>query len=464
MKTLYWFRNDLRLTENSVLESAMKQAREIAFVYIHDPRQMKVTAAGLPRLGWHRRRFLAQSLENLRLQLRRRGYTLVELHGPPEKVIPEVMSENDISSLHFCNECAPEERGIESELILAGHKQGFKISNGWSQFLIPPDALPFSLSQMPQTFTDFRTKVEKRGLDALVRSDDAPAAAEQPAHLSLKTAGVRISDVSEACVIGVKSFAPNLMQILPNEIAVFERVRKMNAPGDKSAILQGGIDAALQRVEHYLFISKKVSSYYETRNGMLSPADSTLFSAWLANGCLSPLKVFQEIRCYEQLNGANKSTYWVIFELLWRDFFKLHLFRSGKLFFFPEGLSRRQVLDETATDGQGLEQKIADVLACRSGNSFIDANLRELIQTGFMSNRGRQNVASFMIHDMQIPWTVGAWIFESLLVDYDVASNWGNWAYIAGVSFDPRGGRKFNTQKQQSDYDPDGSYLRAWSL
>ncbi|MEY3903055.1 MAG: hypothetical protein RL189_2361, partial [Pseudomonadota bacterium] len=92
MKTLYWFRNDLRLTDNCVLDFAMRQSREIAFVYIHDPRLMKLTAAGLPRLGWHRRRFLAQSLENIRIQLRHRGHVLIELHGRPENIIPDIMA------------------------------------------------------------------------------------------------------------------------------------------------------------------------------------------------------------------------------------------------------------------------------------------------------------------------------------------------------------------------------------
>lgn len=463
MKSLYWFRNDLRLTDNSVLESALKQSRELAFVYIHDPRLMKQTAAGLPRLGWHRRRFLAQSLENLRDHLRRRGFALVELHGQPENIIPRLMDENDIGSLYFCNECGPEERGVESELILAAHKQGLAIHNGWTQFLVSPDDLPFSLSQMPQTFTDFRIMIEKHGLDSLIRTDDASVQMNLPAHLQLKTAGLRISDFSGACMREVKSVAQDMLQMLPNEKAVYDSVRKADAPRDKFEILHGGSDAALQRLEHYFFESRNVSRYHETRNGMLKSSDSTLFSAWLANGSLSPQIIFHEIRRYEQLHGANQSTYWVIFELLWRDFFKLHLRRTGKLFFFPEGLSRRKELNGTGTDPENLERKLADVMACRTGNSFIDANMRELIQTGFMSNRGRQNVASYMIHDMQIPWTAGAWIFESLLIDYDVASNWGNWAYIAGVSFDPRGGRKFNTQKQQADYDPDGSYLRAWS-
>lgn len=84
----------------------------------------------------------------------------------------------------------------------------------------------------------------------------------------------------------------------------------------------------------------------------------------------------------------------------------------------------------------------------RTGHPFVDANMRELAATGFMSNRGRQNVASFFTKDMNADWRIGAEYFESQLLDYDVGSNWGNWNYVAGVGCDPREGRYFNIVKQ----------------
>jgi deoxyribodipyrimidine photo-lyase len=93
--------------------------------------------------------------------------------------------------------------------------------------------------------------------------------------------------------------------------------------------------------------------------------------------------------------------------------------------------------------------------------------MRELAATGWMSNRGRQNVASYLVHDLGLDWQMGAWWFEALLLDYDVASNWGNWQYAAGVGLDPRsqgsGQRRFNPAKQASQYDPDGTYVRLWA-
>jgi deoxyribodipyrimidine photo-lyase len=97
-----------------------------------------------------------------------------------------------------------------------------------------------------------------------------------------------------------------------------------------------------------------------------------------------------------------------------------------------------------------------------TGNDFIDANMIELQTTGFMSNRGRQNVASYFCNEVHLDWRYGAAYFEQQLIDYDVCSNWGNWAYLAGVGTDPRGQRVFNIEKQANDYDKNEAYRNTW--
>jgi len=97
-----------------------------------------------------------------------------------------------------------------------------------------------------------------------------------------------------------------------------------------------------------------------------------------------------------------------------------------------------------------------------TGVPFIDANMKELNATGFMSNRGRQNVASFLVKDLKINWVMGAEYFESLLIDYDPCSNYGNWNYVAGVGNDPRSGRYFNILSQAKRYDSKAEYVKYW--
>ena len=461
-KILYWFRNDLRLTDNAPLQKALANAAEIAFIYVHDPRVWNLTSAGIPRLGWHRRRFLKESLDNLRQLLEADGYKLVELWGFPEQIIPEITQIEKFNSLYFSLECAPGERAIESELKQKSHALGFEIKAQWSQFLFDPENLIAELLNIPQTFTDFRKKIEKEKYETFIpeeMSSDSQLRAK-PTSL-LKTHGLDLSELNK--FLGTTTSGLNFEWWNPSseEQNTLERIKKDSAPTEKFRLIRGGCTAGERRIEDYFFGSKAVSNYFETRNGLLNSLDSTLFSSWLAQGCISPRSVYRRLKDYEKMHGSNKSTYWVFFELLWREFFKLHLLNAGESFFIPHGLYR--VVQENEYSESHTRDKIELILNCSTGQPFVDANMRELIQTGYMSNRGRQNVASYMIYELNIPWVLGASMFESFLIDYDVASNWGNWSYIAGVSFDPRGGRNFNVEKQQRDYDPDGSYVAAWS-
>lgn len=101
-----------------------------------------------------------------------------------------------------------------------------------------------------------------------------------------------------------------------------------------------------------------------------------------------------------------------------------------------------------------FEKQVTLWMQGRTGVPFIDANMAELLQSGFMSNRGRQNVASFLTKDLQVDWRIGAEFFESHLIDFEPTANWGNWQYVAGVGNDPRASRQFNPIKQGNDVRP----------
>uniref|UniRef100_K7FMD1 Cryptochrome DASH n=2 Tax=Pelodiscus sinensis TaxID=13735 RepID=K7FMD1_PELSI len=218
----------------------------------------------------------------------------------------------------------------------------------------------------------------------------------------------------------------------------------------------GGETQALMRLQHYFWDTNLVASYKETRNGLIGIDYSTKFAPWLALGCISPRYIYEQIRKYEKERTANQSTYWVIFELLWRDYFRFVALKYGTRIFSLKGLQDKEVPWKK-------DPKLFDAWKeGRTGVPFVDANMRELAATGFMSNRGRQNVASFLTKDLGLDWRMGAEWFEHLLVDYDVCSNYGNWLYSAGVGNDPRENRKFNMIKQGLDYDSNGDYVRLW--
>ena len=142
--------------------------------------------------------------------------------------------------------------------------------------------------------------------------------------------------------------------------------------------------------------------------------------------------------------------------MLWRDFFQFNMQ------FFPRCYFRFKKNKSLFTSE---EQKI-NFVKWKTGNTgvpFVDANMKELLNTGFMSNRGRQNVASFLINDLKLCWQLGAKHFQEYLIDYDVASNYGNWSYLAGKGNDPRTNRYFNIEKQQKIYDPQKLYTNLWN-
>ena len=121
-------------------------------------------------------------------------------------------------------------------------------------------------------------------------------------------------------------------------------------------------------------------------------------------------------------------------------------------------IGNRKYVIEAIEDGS---LRNAKWIEGKTSEPFVNANMIELKKTGFMSNRGRQNVASYFTKNMSMDWRMGAAYFEQQLIDYDVHSNWGNWMYVAGVGNDPRD-RKFNIQFQASRYDAKGTYQKKW--
>jgi len=157
--------------------------------------------------------------------------------------------------------------------------------------------------------------------------------------------------------------------------------------------------------------------------------------------------IYHEIKDFESIHGGNESTYWVIFELLWRDFFKFQERKHPKAFYHPNGLQNIKI---PWNDNQKYYQAIT---TGNTGFPMIDANIKELLHSGFMSNRGRQNVASFWVKNLGLDWQLGERFFETHLLDS------GNWQYITGIGNDYVPFRFFDIVKQGHQYDPDTSYL-----
>ncbi len=427
---IVWFRRDLRLHDNEALSDALKHADEVLPVYIFDPREWRGTLAhtGLPKMGGHRARFVLEAVRDLKKNLRKRGSDLLIRIGKPEEILVDLTHETRASWV-FCNrERTEEELQVQNAVEAGLWTVGREVYYSRGKLLYYTADLPFPITQTPDVFTQFRKETER-----ITQVRDP-----LPTPVRLPFPEIDVPEIGELPELRDFGIAP--------------------PPTDERAAFhwEGGETAALDRLAYYLFESHAIATYKETRNGLIGPDYSTKFSPWLAYGCLSPKRIYWEVKAYEEKNGANKSTYWVIFELLWRDFFRLMGKKHGAAIFHkggPKGAS------ENWRQDQGLFQRWMDG---QTGTPFIDANMRELARTGFMSNRGRQNVASYLVKDLQLDWRLGAEYFEHQLLDYDVTSNWCNWNYVAGVGSDPREDRYFNIMSQAERYDGEGDYVKLW--
>ena len=198
-------------------------------------------------------------------------------------------------------------------------------------------------------------------------------------------------------------------------------------------------------------------SYKQVRNAIDGWDNSCKLSPWLANGCLSVRQVMWVLSDYEKNKTANESTYWIYFELLWREYFQWYAHKNGSKLFSLSGIKSLSHL--TCYYPERFQKWV-------NGSTpfpIVNACMNELRKTGYLSNRGRQIVASCFVNELAMDWRYGAAYFEQVLIDYDVASNWGNWQYLAGVGADTRDKRHFNLEKQTQQFDPKSRYIKQWN-
>ncbi len=427
MRTIVvWFKTDLRLHDNETLVKAITQGDSIVPVYCFDESHFTNSEFGFQKTGSFRAQFLLESLIDLDNNLRKLGSGLLILNGAPEVEIPKIVSRFKASKVVAKREVAFEERQPESNVQEALFKLKCEFQTFSTSTLYHAEDLPFTIKDIPDVFSNFRKKTEK---EAVIRpSFESPSTIKSPIIEPLKL--------------------PSLLDLG----LLFQKI-------DSRAALdfKGGESKAIERLNHYFFESKCISNYKETRNGLVGADYSSKFSAWLALGCISPRFIYQELKQYEAEFSANYSTYWLVFELLWRDYFRFMMKKHQSKFFQPTGI--KNIGDRKVNNDI---QKLQDWIEGTTGVDFVDANMIELKLTGFMSNRGRQNVASYLCNDLKLDWRLGAAYFEQQLIDYDVSSNWGNWAYLAAVGNDPRENRYFNIEKQAAIYDNKKSYRELW--
>jgi len=422
MNTLiYWFRHDLRLADNPAFTLACEQACTLLPVYC--PPKQEPTAWGFERVGRHRQYFENAAVRALADQLSARGSALMQIEGNPVEQLLALAQRFGAETI-VCERIAAPEEEAQVNALRSG---GLTVEDHWQSSLFGLESLPMSIGQLPDVFSSFRRLIEK--------ADTQPR--------TIVPVPISVPGPPQG-LVGAPISSPAPPDLDPRSAFAYQ-----------TPAFSGGEQAALAHLRQY-FERQLANSYKATRNNLSAVDDSTKFSPWLAQGALSAPQIDQALKRFEAAQGANDSTYWIFFELLWRDYFRFLHLKYGRRLYRASGLIGSDLPHHNA---QGFDRW------CRgeTGEALVDAGMRELAATGYLSNRLRQIVASYLIHDLKCDWRAGAAWFEAQLVDYDVYSNHGNWLYIAGFGTDPRGGRRFNTAKQASDHDADGAYRRLWA-
>lgn len=423
---IVWFRNDLRLDDNEALTNAINSCDEVLSVFVFDERLFYGnTPFGFRKTGYFRSKFIIESVENLRANLREKGSDLIIAHGKPEEIIAE-LAINIKASWVFCNrEMTYEEIKVQDSLEQNLWAGGREIFYSRGKMLYYTADLPFPILHTPDLFSQFRKEVEK----IVPIRKPLPLPATFKTYKDVEIEAGSIPTLSEFGFDGQEQEQINFV---------------------------GGEDAGKNQLKHFLWETGCICRLKETRNELIGWNQSSKFSPWLAVGALSPKTIYHEVKKFEQIHGQSDGTFLLNLELVRRDFYRLVGKKYGTAIFLPGGMTGKK-----PESSKEIPVFMAWVNG-ETGNPFIDANMKVLSATGYLSYRSRQIVANYLIKDLGIYWLWGAEYFESILLDYDPCSNYCNWALLAGVGNDPREERIYNVLTYAQKNDPNGYFVKKW--
>jgi deoxyribodipyrimidine photo-lyase len=422
-KILVWFRNDLRLHDNEMLVEAIAKADQILPVYFFDPRHFEATLYHTLKTGALRARFLIESVSALRQAFQKLGGDILIIKGKPEDFLPQLVTENEVTEVYHHREVASEETAVSTHVEDLLWKQKVNLRHFIGHTLYNKEDLPFPIRDIPDVFSQFKKKTER---DAIVKPCFLT-----PTHINF----VQVNDWG---------FLPELEELIVNELII----------GSLPALPSKG--GELEGFEH-------LHDFLHTGEGM-ALANAALkkneivskLSPWLSFGCLSPRAVYWKMKEAEAAYGLKPYFNQIVVGLLWRDYYRFMFKKYGNVFFKPEGFTK-QLKKSSLKESEAL----VSWKTATTGQPLVDLLMTELNTTGYINHAARQLLATYLVYELKVNWVMGAAHFEEKLLDYSPASNWGNWANIAGVGNDLRLTTSFDFEKQLKIFDPKGIYAQA---
>ena len=422
-----WFRRDLRLDDNPALLAAHQRSKgRVLPLYILDPRDYEPNLLGWPRCGAYRAQFLIESLTDLKLKLKRLGSDLVVRIGPPEEILPSLAEKQGATHLYTLEPQDPQEAKAVTAVKDGCYREGVEFVEVAGATLFDYDRIPFEPEELPKSFIEFRRTLER---DASPKPPELAITKLLPLPLSLRPG--------------------NIPKLESMNLTAFTQDPRTTIP------FIGGEANGLKRVKDYVWDRKLLPYAHQAQRGLAGEQISTKLSPWINLGCLSPRRLWYEALSYEKKHGGGDGVYRLIYNLTLRDFMIFHARAMGDKLYDVQGLKEiPKVWEEDP-------ERFAGWWSGYSGFPLIDALMRELNSTGYLSPRGRRIVADFFVNHLKLPWTWAASCFETLLIDYHPAVTWGAMQSAAGVGVELPG---HATHPVESGYEVDweGAYIRYW--
>lgn len=422
MKTvILWFRRDLRLTDNPALVAALEAAESVLPVYIHEPDDSDWA------LGAASRWWLHHSLKSLDTALARQGSRLIIRTGDPATVLTELIDRTDANGVYWNRLYEPAAIQRDTEIKQRLRAMGITVNSYNSTLLNEPWAIQTATGSCYKVYTPYSKAVLKLGLSDPI----LPAPSAMP-----KVDGK------------IQGQTPEELNLLPRISWDSGFYRSWSV----------GEDAAMERLQ--TFLAAPIVGYDSQRDRPDHMGTSRL-SPHLSFGEISPRQIIAAVQQHRMNHSSavsEKGTQVFIQEVLWREF-AYHL-----LYHYPQTVE--QAMAAKFARFEWASDYTENLKAWQSGTTgipLVDAGLRELWATGWMHNRVRMVVASFLTKNLLIPWQEGARWFWDTLVDADLASNTLGWQWVAGCGADAAPYfRIFNPVLQAERFDPEGTYTRRW--
>jgi len=400
---LVLFTRDLRVRDHVALATAVRDHETVVPLFVLDRQMLRGSTAAPNRLA-----FLLACLHDLDASLKQRGARLIIRHGDAVEEAMKIVHRHGITSIHMSDDVTPYARGRRQRLHEACGQARIELSCHPGVTVIDPGEITPAGGDHYRVFTPYWRVWSALPAGLIVQ---APARVVMPS-------GVHAEPIPKLSNLTRSPASPTLQR--------------------------GGETAGREHFEPWL--SSRAEDYESHRDDLAHEGTSRL-SAYLHFGCISPRTVLER----SSAHSAGES---FARQICWRDFHHQVLAARGDLpraDYRPRGDRWRRDERSASAWKEG-----------RTGYPIVDAGMRQLAAEGFMHNRARLIVGSFLTKTLYLDWRIGVAHFASLLLDADVANNVGNWQWVAGTGNDTRPNRILNPIRQAHRFDPDGDYVRRY--